>query len=68
MLAMSLSRQFSVADCPLDTLFGLPSYTLTGTSNVSEVLTAPDLKSIDAKTEAMMVIMSQEFMTIALCS
>lgn len=55
---MSSSEQFSVADCPMDTLFVSPSYILTGTSKVPEVLTAPDVKSTDEKREAMMVIMS----------
>lgn len=55
---MSSSEQFSVADCPMDTRFGLPSHIRMGTSKVSEVLTAPELKSTDEKREAMMVIMS----------
>lgn len=55
---MSSSEQFSVADCPMDTLFVSPSHILIGTSRVPEVLTAPDVKSTDEKREAMMVIMS----------
>ena len=46
---MSSSEQFSVADCPMDTRFGLPSHIRMGTSKVSEVLTAPELKSTDEK-------------------
>ena len=49
---MSSSEQFSVADCPMDTRFGLPSHIRIGTSKVSEVLTAPELKSTDEKREA----------------
>ena len=52
MLNMSLSVQFKMADCPSNTVTGLPSYNLIGTSKVSDVLTAPEAKSTDEKTVA----------------